>query len=880
MAKTPSSGKNPSKTSGKSVAADGRTVASSPKKRDSLVSLRRDIDAILTRLRQADNLTQQSVASLKTAFNVLERRMGNETHVNKAALTLRVDQLSSHLTGLIKNTQEAVAKDLRQTRTNPSMDQLKLAVAAAEKRMADTEIAQADALSKVNRHIADLAKAIDARLTQDAIARKAGFDRLTVDLENSTARIDNKIKNVELASAQAILKLGERVVAVSDEFKNRTDGNTQIVTEKISDIALKTQKEFEAYRAEIQDYRAQFERRVESLEESQRNLDSYTDRSLAGLTNRIDNLEYGLTNTAPPAVAPAIPNNSAPTETPSMGESSLLLDDPFAPDAEEAAPQVAKPHSEPVLFNPEPTPARPPLMLVPTAPAPVTPAPTLSPVPQNTPNTPHRPAPQSPAPSSNTGSFTPTEYIPKPQTSRPPAHPLTGHAHAPAAQPNPAFAPVSHTQALPDSAVTPEYFVPPDSMVVLAEEDLPYDDPAYAEKDSSDNLHRPGSFNPKKKRVKNKASKKTAAIKTNSGETGRSSNILKIAGLAAVIAAGAYIGLRTVPKFLGSGQPTFNEMANQGSPTTGAGPMSVAQGIPQTTIPPEIAPTVGDYQDNQGFGAGGTPAAVGTLEASAQNGDPVAEFQLGLSYLQAGRTSDAVELIRSSANKGQPAAQYRLAKLYEAGEGVTADPAMARQLTERAARNGNRIAMHDLALYYAEGRGDVGVDIKTAAIWFEKAAERGVVDSQYNLGVLYESGQGLPKNLNEAYVWYGIAAGQGDQYAQKQIETLKGNMSAADITKAETRVKDFKPVAIDEPANGIFRNVSWNAPSNQRDAKVQIAQTQSLLAQLGYDAGSADGSMGPKTRSAIISFQKEKGLSPTGEVNQALVNQLQQASGA
>lgn len=857
MAKTPSSGIKTSKASGKSAPAAKTTT---PKKRDSMVSLRRDIDDIVLRLKRADSLTQQSVASLKTAFGVLERRVGEETQINKAALTLRVDQLSSHLTGLIKTTQEAVAKDLRQTRNNPSIEHLKLAVASAEKRMADTELAQADALGKVNRHIADLAKAIDTRLTQDARERKEGFERLTVNLQDTQTKFESRIKDVELASAQAIVKLGERMVAVSDEFKERTDANANAVSTRLTDIAQKTQKEFEAYRKEIQDYRAQFERRVESLEESQRNLDSYTDRSLAGITNRIDNLEYGLTTVAPPSTAPAMPDSFASNTGETTENSSLLLDDPFAPDA--AEPLDLDGPAESSLFNPAPieTPApvtqRPPLTLVPSTPepAPIVPVQPL-----------HTPQVQNLNINTNPDEFVPTEYVPEAPASKAPAHPLTGYSHNSSAPTESAFAPFTNGASSADTMTGPEMFMAPDSLVVLDEEDLPYDDPAYAENDS---LKRPGSFKSKKKK-KSKKKEKIKAEKTNSG---KSSKVIQLAGLAAVIAAGAYIGLRTVPKIMGSNDtPTFNQANTPGQPSMGAAP------IAQVGVSPDISPTLGDYKDNQGLGTDGDPAEAGTIEAAARDGDPVAEFQLGLSHLQAGRTSSALQLIRSSANKGQPAAQYRLAKIYEAGEGVTADPAMARQLTERSARNGNRIAMHDLALYYAEGRGDVNVDIKTAAKWFEKAAQRGVVDSQYNLGVLFESGQGLPKDFTQAYVWYGIAANQGDQYAQKQLETLKGNMAVGDVAKAEKRVKGFKPVAIDEPANGIFRNVSWATPQRQKDAKVQISETQKLLGKLGYDTGTPDGSMGPKTRSAILRFQKEKGLNPTGEVNQALMIQLQQA---
>ena len=43
--------------------------------------------------------------------------------------------------------------------------------------------------------------------------------------------------------------------------------------------------------------------------------------------------------------------------------------------------------------------------------------------------------------------------------------------------------------------------------------------------------------------------------------------------------------------------------------------------------------------------------------------------------------------------------------------------------------------MHNLAVLYAEGI-DGKPDYKTAAQWFRKAAECGIADSQYNLGIL------------------------------------------------------------------------------------------------------------------------------------------------
>lgn len=44
-----------------------------------------------------------------------------------------------------------------------------------------------------------------------------------------------------------------------------------------------------------------------------------------------------------------------------------------------------------------------------------------------------------------------------------------------------------------------------------------------------------------------------------------------------------------------------------------------------------------------------------------------------------------------------------------------------------------------------------------------------------------------------------------------------------------------------------------------------VKELQDFLIKYGYLEGSADGDFGPKTKAAVIKFQKEKGLSPDGE---------------
>ncbi len=54
-----------------------------------------------------------------------------------------------------------------------------------------------------------------------------------------------------------------------------------------------------------------------------------------------------------------------------------------------------------------------------------------------------------------------------------------------------------------------------------------------------------------------------------------------------------------------------------------------------------------------------------------------------------------------------------------------------------------------------------------------KAAEEGDVDAQLELGLLYENGRGVSKNINEAVKWFTKAAEQGDERAKKALEELK-----------------------------------------------------------------------------------------------------------
>ena len=85
--------------------------------------------------------------------------------------------------------------------------------------------------------------------------------------------------------------------------------------------------------------------------------------------------------------------------------------------------------------------------------------------------------------------------------------------------------------------------------------------------------------------------------------------------------------------------------------------------------------------------------------------------------------------------------------------------------------------MHNLAVLLAEDGGDGKPDYAAAADWFRKAAELGVRDSQFNLGVLYGRGLGAPRTW-PVWLWFSLAAQQGDADAAEKRDEVAAKMDA------------------------------------------------------------------------------------------------------
>ena len=91
----------------------------------------------------------------------------------------------------------------------------------------------------------------------------------------------------------------------------------------------------------------------------------------------------------------------------------------------------------------------------------------------------------------------------------------------------------------------------------------------------------------------------------------------------------------------------------------------------------------------------------------------------------------------------------------------------------KAANQGFAVAQYNLGVRYDDGEG-VPKDDAEAVKWYRKAAEQGDAGAQCNLGIMYQFGDGVPKDDVEAVKWYRKAADQGYAQAQYNLGVMYG----------------------------------------------------------------------------------------------------------
>ena len=102
-------------------------------------------------------------------------------------------------------------------------------------------------------------------------------------------------------------------------------------------------------------------------------------------------------------------------------------------------------------------------------------------------------------------------------------------------------------------------------------------------------------------------------------------------------------------------------------------------------------------------------------------------------------------------------------------------------------------AQFNLGLLYENGQG-VPQDYLQARQWYAKAAAQGYAGAQSHLGRLYEFGHGVTEDYVQAYKWYILGAAHGDTLGAELRDTLAKRMTPAQIFQAQQRAREWKPI--------------------------------------------------------------------------------------
>lgn len=161
--------------------------------------------------------------------------------------------------------------------------------------------------------------------------------------------------------------------------------------------------------------------------------------------------------------------------------------------------------------------------------------------------------------------------------------------------------------------------------------------------------------------------------------------------------------------------------------------------------------------------------------------------------LAAGVTHAQFQEIQAAAMKGDAVAQNKLARMYALGQGgLKQNSIEAAKWFRKSASQGYPRSEYNMGMIYSRGEG-VPKSLGESLRWYRKAANQGYVRAQRKLGAFYAEGVGVPRNYAQAYMWYNLAAAAGDSEARTARDRLTPKMGGGQIAEAQRLSVQFKP---------------------------------------------------------------------------------------
>jgi len=194
--------------------------------------------------------------------------------------------------------------------------------------------------------------------------------------------------------------------------------------------------------------------------------------------------------------------------------------------------------------------------------------------------------------------------------------------------------------------------------------------------------------------------------------------------------------------------------------------------------------------------------AIDDLRAKAEQGDPAAQFQLGMAYDSGVRVAknqgEAALWYRKAAEQNYAPAQSSLGSLYQFGVGVQQSDTEAIRWYQKAVDQGFPTAFSNLGYMYDMGLG-VPQDKARAATLYRSAAEKGCLEGMLNLGMSYWRGEGVQKDLIQAHMWLDLARSYGKSSGDTRVHlrartawfNIEREMTTNEISASEKMAKEW-----------------------------------------------------------------------------------------
>lgn len=106
------------------------------------------------------------------------------------------------------------------------------------------------------------------------------------------------------------------------------------------------------------------------------------------------------------------------------------------------------------------------------------------------------------------------------------------------------------------------------------------------------------------------------------------------------------------------------------------------------------------------------------------------------------------------------------------------------------ATKGHAPSQYNLGVMHEWGNG-VPKDNVKAMKWYRLSAERSHKDAQNNLGAMYSKGEGAEQSFVDALKWFVISAENGSEAGRKNIDIVEKRMTPEQITQARKLAREW-----------------------------------------------------------------------------------------